>query len=52
MRDVRLVYKELKIKGTDVGNASIHKVYAKYGLDFRKVMGKNDTRLNELIKGD
>lgn len=48
-RVLKEVYKLLKINGKFVGNAAIHDVYKRYGLDFREVMDKNKSKLNALL---
>jgi adenylate cyclase, class 2 len=49
LKEVRETYKKLKIEGKFVGNAPIHKIYSLYNLDFKKVMGKNKTKLKKLM---
>ncbi len=51
MKDVKKTYKMLKIKGKFVGNASIHKIYELYGLNFSKVMMENKNKLKKLTNG-
>jgi predicted adenylyl cyclase CyaB len=51
MRKVKEAYKRLGVKGRFVGNTPIHKVYEIYGLNFRKVVGKNGPKLKRLLKG-
>lgn len=51
MKKVRDAYKTLGIKGRFAGNTTIHKIYRMYGLDFRKVMGKNAPKLRKMLKG-
>ena len=49
MQIVKYVYRKLGIKGKFAGNASIHKVYERYGLNFREVMKRNAPKLRELL---
>lgn len=50
MKIVKDTYKRLRIKGRFVGNSPIHKVYELYGLDFKKVMAKNEPKLRSLLE--
>ncbi len=51
MARVKAVYKHLGIKGNFVGNESIHRIYERYGLNFREVMKRNGPRLKRILKG-
>lgn len=51
MKEVKGAYKLLKIHGKLAANTPIHTLYKSYGLDFRKVMAKNDNKLKKLTKG-
>ncbi len=46
---LRQVYKKLAIEGKFAGNAAIHDVYKRYGLDFEKVARANSGKLKELL---
>ncbi len=48
-KKLRETYKMLKISGNFVGNSPIHKIYGKYGLDFRKAMDRNQPKLRKLL---
>ncbi|HIH49927.1 MAG: CYTH domain-containing protein [Candidatus Micrarchaeaceae archaeon] len=49
MKLLKAVYKRLGIKGKFFGSASIDRIYKNYGLDFRKVVEKNEPRLKKLL---
>lgn len=49
MKEVKIVYELLGIKGRFIGNASVHKIYESYGLDFHRVMARNDKKLKKLL---
>jgi adenylate cyclase, class 2 len=49
MKIAKQTYKKLQINGKLIANTSIHKIYENYGLEFRKVMSKNDNKLKRLI---
>jgi len=50
MKAAREMHRRLGISGKLVGNAPIHSVYKRYGLDFKSVMAKNDGKLKRLTK--
>jgi adenylate cyclase class IV len=51
MQRVKETYRLLGIKGKFVGNAPIHKIYERYGLNFREVVSKNEPKLRKMLKG-
>lgn len=49
IKKLKEMYKRLKIKGKFFGSASIDSIYKNYGLDFRKVVEKNESKLKKLL---
>ncbi|MGA3020460.1 MAG: hypothetical protein ABSD68_00735 [Candidatus Micrarchaeales archaeon] len=49
MKEVKDIYKLLKIRGRLVGNLPMHKIYGFYGLKFREVMEKNEPKLKKIL---
>lgn len=49
MAYVKEMHKRLDITGEFVGNATLDSVYKRYGLNFRKVVAKNNKKLKEIL---
>ena len=50
MEQVRKVWQRLGVKGKNIGNVPIKRIYGEYGLSFRKVMGENSEKLKKILK--